>query len=857
MTPNTKNTPFKPHKLKKTLLLSSLLIILFTSTFTCLLTTEAASPYLFAKTETELRDIINNAMEHTAIALTTDIELTHALTIPKGKNITLTSINTEFFKLTNTYTGTNLNDGNTINIEGGGTLEIANINITRHPETFGTGVAIWYGSTLTMTSGAICGHNDQGVYILHSNFHMSGGIISDNTASDGAGVFNYEGNFSMSGGTISDNTASNNGGGIYNLAGNLSITGGIISNNIATSGNGGGIYNLGNNSHLSLLNGVISNNNARNGGGVYINAGNFTATDSAISNNTANNGGGIYLNTGSFTVFDSAISGNRARNGGGVYIVNSHCELFGGELFANTASNDGGGVWIAIEQLNRLVVHDRVVFSDNIASVAYDRAPLHDAVYLDCISAEVTWSAPFIQGYNNYDISYTNGTSFTFYTVTVNGSHTESTGAGSYQAGVLVTVNAGTQPGYHFLNWTVNAGGVALPNTATAAFIMPANNVTVTANWAIIPAKYSIVYVLNDGINAAANPAVYTANDLPLGIIDPSKSNCTFAGWTVTIDGVIVETMVKSFIISAGTTGNIALSATWTHLSPKPIDAYNTIHAEFNSYYNPVTGQFRWDLFDGYTDESILEAEQIMAAAGYVHTYLLAAYGRLGDGCFSADDTVEVIKVATHILTQAIADMNTVLKPKAPALFADVYDMGNLIRVWFSYPIEIEHIAATVDGQAAKFDGTILSGTKIWLPGVGYIDAYSNIAVAKINNWQSITLTLTANGQTLMIELINDRYEPPIEWTTTVIEPTCTLEGYTELCYLPTGEIWRSDYVPALGHDFEVLYREGDYLHVSCIVCGWQDYVYDPVVNNSLAVLWQQLIVLLQQLWSRMALAAK
>ncbi|MDR0493108.1 MAG: hypothetical protein LBH74_05675 [Nitrososphaerota archaeon] len=71
------------------------------------------------------------------------------------------------------------------------------------------------------------------------------------------------------------------------------------------------------------------------------------------------------------------------------------------------------------------------------------------------------------------------------------------------------------------------------------------------------------------------------------------------------------------------------------------------------------------------------------------------------------------------------------------------------------------------------------------------------------------------------------------EYTTYVVEPTCTAEGYTALRHVPTGNEWYSDYVPAFGHTFETLYREGDYLRVLCSVCDWEGYIYEPEGKTS------------------------
>ena len=73
----------------------------------------------------------------------------------------------------------------------------------------------------------------------------------------------------------------------------------------------------------------------------------------------------------------------------------------------------------------------------------------------------------------------------TLYTVTVKGSHAATTGEGQYAAGTTVTIDAGSPSGLTFKGWTVPPGGVSLADTSSArtTFTMPAENVTVTANW--------------------------------------------------------------------------------------------------------------------------------------------------------------------------------------------------------------------------------------------------------------------------------------------------------------------------------------------------------------------------------------
>ena len=70
-------------------------------------------------------------------------------------------------------------------------------------------------------------------------------------------------------------------------------------------------------------------------------------------------------------------------------------------------------------------------------------------------------------------------------TVNQNGGNGSPSGAGNYAEGATVTIKAGTRSGYSFSGWTVTSGSVILTNanSNTTTFTMPANAVTVTANW--------------------------------------------------------------------------------------------------------------------------------------------------------------------------------------------------------------------------------------------------------------------------------------------------------------------------------------------------------------------------------------
>ena len=71
------------------------------------------------------------------------------------------------------------------------------------------------------------------------------------------------------------------------------------------------------------------------------------------------------------------------------------------------------------------------------------------------------------------------------YTVAVNDSYADATGAGSYAEGMVVTIDAGQRPGYRFTGWQSDDPELTLADAAhsTTTFTMPGHDVTLTATW--------------------------------------------------------------------------------------------------------------------------------------------------------------------------------------------------------------------------------------------------------------------------------------------------------------------------------------------------------------------------------------
>ena len=116
----------------------------------------------------------------------------------------------------------------------------------------GSGVSVAFG-TFHMEGGSITGNsatNGGGVYVFYGTFNMSGGSITGNTAtgdgntpSTGGGVFvSEDSTFSMSGGSITGNTATSYGGGVY-VHDTFMVSGGVkISGNKNSVGSDSNVY---------------------------------------------------------------------------------------------------------------------------------------------------------------------------------------------------------------------------------------------------------------------------------------------------------------------------------------------------------------------------------------------------------------------------------------------------------------------------------------------------------------------------------------------------------------------------------------------------------------------------------------
>jgi uncharacterized repeat protein (TIGR02543 family) len=116
------------------------------------------------------------------------------------------------------------------------------------------------------------------------------------------------------------------------------------------------------------------------------------------------------------------------------------------------------------------------------------------------------------------------------------GSTSPTMGQHTYAAGTSVPIVATPAAGYQFVNWTAPAGSFTNANSATTTFTMPGQDVTVTANFQVIPpGQYTLTMAVAGG--GSTSPAVgqhtYAASS-SVPIVATAAGGYQFINWTAT-----------------------------------------------------------------------------------------------------------------------------------------------------------------------------------------------------------------------------------------------------------------------------------------------------------------------------------
>ena len=170
------------------------------------------------------------------------------------------------------------------------------------------------------------------------------------------------------------------------------------------------------------------------------------------------------------------------------------------------------------------------------------------------------------------------------YAVTVTGG-TATVAAGTpitrAMEGVEVTVTAQAPDGTHFVKWVVKAGGVTLANetSATTTFIMPANDVTIEAEFAENPVEtYTLTVIKGTASVAAGTPITdkIAQNTVVTVTADAPETGKVFDKWVVLEGNVTLADATKATTTFTMPGNDVKLEATYKDAPPSHTHSYGT-----------------------------------------------------------------------------------------------------------------------------------------------------------------------------------------------------------------------------------------------------------------------------------------
>ena len=170
------------------------------------------------------------------------------------------------------------------------------------------------------------------------------------------------------------------------------------------------------------------------------------------------------------------------------------------------------------------------------------------------------------------------------YAVTVTGG-TATVAAGTpitrAMEGVEVTVTAQAPDGKHFVKWVVKAGGVTLANetSATTTFTMPANDVTIEAEFTENPVEAYTLTVINGTASVAAGTPItdkIEQNTVVTVTADAPEAGKVFDKWVVLEGNVTLADATKATTTFTMPGNDVKIEATYKDAPPSHTHSYGT-----------------------------------------------------------------------------------------------------------------------------------------------------------------------------------------------------------------------------------------------------------------------------------------
>ena len=562
--------------------------------------------------------------------------------------------------------------------------------------------------------------------------------IRSNSVIGNSGAISVDSNgtFTMRDGIIEGNIQSPNaslggGGGVNVRGGTFIMEGGAIRNNTVpgsiAQARGGGVYIFSDGIFI-MESGIIEGNTALAGGGVNIVAGTFTMNGGIIRGNTAtgtsgNNlgGGGVHLSriNSVFNMNGGTIGGpnpgdaNTATGGGGVRVVDGIFTMSGGVIEGNESSRSGGGVCINGAR-STFIIEDGVIRNNSTTGV--------------------------ISNLNRGGgVSVRTNSIFIMYNGVIEG-NTAAAGGGIAIYNVSFTMNGGVIRGNHAIN------------TATSTIVNQGGGGVYLERG---------IFEMNGGIIGGPNPSDANIASRGGGIsvqrgtlymmdstIQGNKADNGGGIWVATNSLGADVVMNSGHIIgnsAAVNGGGIFTARSGNNRSPVTLISY------VNLFINPVT-QFSGNTAGNGAFNPPSNALQVMplASAISISSHQLNNYDINYVYEPHRINTSQAIVAMQGMARHNISNGRYVPEPLPLDTHTAVED--DIIRIYVLINGEFVPLASQVVEGVSAVDqrGSCAKG---------FIRMSDVIEVSKKVTWQTIVLTVTANGHGVNVALANPWYD--------------------------------------------------------------------------------------------------
>jgi len=254
----------------------------------------------------------------------------------------------------------------------------------------------------------------------------------------------------------------------------------------------------------------------------------------------------------------------------------------------------------------------------------------------------------------------------TTYSVIYNGngntSGTAPTDSNKYESGKKVTVlaNTLTKTAYSFTGWNTKADGSGDSYAPSTTFMMPANDVSLYAQWSALP-TYNVAYDVNggDASSAPVDNTGYLANTSAIVVTAlPTRTDYLCIGWTLASDNS--GTILKAGDSIAIASSNVTLYAVW---SPK---------------------KFSMKLYDGSIENGVRFADS-KPVDETMYRFTLVGYGSTTSGNYVLTNRDGTVYTGTFIRSkEPTSTTNRIGNVKTLSQYTFTLPNGDTVTVYYS-----------------------------------------------------------------------------------------------------------------------------------------------------------------------------